>query len=123
MSRPWTLGELRAAQRWARGGCSRAVLGAGLGRDADELDEALLALVGRTPRQALARLEQRAAAGRSRLDQLRTSVRRWAVFMGLVHGRRPLALNRRDPVVYGDQRLAFPNHYPAPRAAEIGEIH
>jgi hypothetical protein len=96
MSRLWTLGELQAAQRWARNDCSRALIGAALGRQADELDEALLALVGRTPRQALARLNRRSG----RTVPLRASLRRWAAWMRTVHGRRPLALTRREPAVY-----------------------
>jgi len=124
MSRPWTLGELETVQSLARKGTSLALIGGVLSRDRDELALALWALVGRSPRQALARLKRRAGeAEASRVTQLRTSLRRWAAWMRTVHGRRPLALTRREPAVYGDARLTFPNHYPAPAAVETGDVH
>lgn len=57
MSRPWTLEGLAAVHVLARAGTDLDVIADAVGREPGEVDLALWALVGRSPDQALTRLQ------------------------------------------------------------------
>lgn len=74
MSRPWTIEGLAAVRVLAAADCSLGAIADALGRFKAEIDVALWALVGRSPEQAVARLN----AGLSPTARTEPAVRRAA---------------------------------------------